>query len=745
MSQENMKELKFSITGMDCPSCAQKIEIFCQKIKGVKDAKVNFINSTLLLKFDVDLFIKEQFFLSTKKIGYTLFEIKNEINTLSTSELKKQFRKNKKFKSFPQEKKISEQNKTEIKISNFSKIVTFFSNHNWKTIGILSFIYIILLSLQFFTNKNWHFLFTILTLIPFFPIVKKAFYLGKSGQMFSVETLMSISSLGAIIIGASEEAAAVLILYLIGEKLESATLAKSNQELKTLLTILPDKVTRILANKEQEIINLSEVKVDDILEIKPGDRFPVDGKVISGESFVDESLITGEATPIFKSKTVLVSAGSINIDGYLVIQANTTAQNNTVSKLVKLISEAQASKTKTMRSIEQFSKFYTPAVLFFGILVACIPPLFFQESWLVWIYRGLAILLIGCPCALVISTPSAISTGILIAAKLGILIKNAVSLETIGKIKQIAFDKTGTLTYGKLDVTKIVTFDKPDTQILQIAASIEAKTNHPLAKGIIEYAKNLDISFLVVKNSKTIPGIGVQGEINELPVLICSPQYAKKLTPISLYFENEIIELQNNGNTVICIIVNFKLEGLIALKDKVKFEAKEAIKNLKKLNINSTILTGDNAATARLIADQLDIAVKAELLPSEKLNFIKSNSEKAFIAMVGDGINDAPALAAANIAIAMGNGSNIAIDSSQVIITGNKLTSIIDAISLSKKVMLTIKQNILIAVGLKVIFFTLTIFGSTQLWMAILADTGATLIVTLNSLSILLYKSKFSR
>ena len=744
MTQENAKELIFSITGMDCPSCAKKIEIFCQKTKGVSDAKVNFINSTLSLKYYPALFNQEQFFLAAKKIGYTLNNIKSENKVLFTPALKRQFRKSKKFKSFPQEKNNTKQDQTDIKKSGFAKINTFFLDHNWKMIGILSATYLILLFFQFLTHKNFHYLFTVLTLFPFFPIFKKAFYLGKSGQIFSVETLMSISSLGAIIIGASEEAAAVLILYLIGEKLESATLAKSNKELKTLLTILPGKVIRLKANKAQEVIKLSEVKIDDILEIKPGDRFPVDGKIISGRSFVDESLITGEATPISKNETALVSAGSINIDGYLLVQAKTTSENNTVSKLVNLITEAQASKTKAMRSIEQFSKYYTPAILFFGILVATIPPLLFQENWLVWIYRGLAILLIGCPCALVISTPSAISAGILIAAKLGILIKNAVSLEIIGKITQIAFDKTGTLTYGKLDVTKIITFDKTDKQILQIAASIEAKTNHPLAKCIIEYAKNLDISFSEVKNSKTIPGIGVQGEINELPVLICSPQYAKKLTTISNYFEKEINELQSNGNTVICVIVNFKMEGLIALKDKIKFEAKETIKNLKKLNINSTILTGDNAASANLLANQLDIAVKAELMPNEKLSFIKLKSEESLIAMVGDGINDAPALAAANIAIAMGNGSNIAIDSSQVIITGNKLTSIVDAISLSKKVILTIKQNILIAVGLKLIFFTMTILGTTQLWMSILADTGATLIVTLNSLSILLYKSKFS-
>ncbi|MGY3803831.1 heavy metal translocating P-type ATPase [Pigmentibacter ruber] len=744
MNIEKTAEIKFSINGMDCPSCAQKIEIFSKNAKGVHEAKVNFVNSILLLKFEPEIFKKDQFILSTKKLGYSLQEeaIKNKYNSIAT--LKKQFQKSKNFKSFPQKKIVAKKIQIDKKTSSFTKFATFFTSQNWTLIGILSFVYLALLSLQYFYNKNCHSLFTGLTLIPLYPIVTKSFYLAKAKHIFSVETLMSISSIGAITIGASEEAAAVLILYLIGEKLESVTLAKSNQELKMLMGILPETVTRVTENHTQEIIPLSEIEVNNILEIKPGDRFPVDGKIISGEAFIDESLITGEATPIFKNENFPVSAGSINLDGFLLIQAESTAENNTVSKLVHLITEAQASKTNAMRSIEKFSKIYTPTILLLGILVAAIPPLFFHENWFSWIYRGLAILLIGCPCALVISTPSAISAGILIAAKLGILIKNAISLETIGKIKQIAFDKTGTLTYGKLDVTKIVSFDKSEMQILQLAASVEAKTNHPLAKCIIEYAKKLDVSISDVKNSKTIPGVGVQGEINNLAVLICSPQYARKITAISDNFANEIIELQTKGNTVICILVNFKIEGLIALKDKIKIEAKETIEKLKKLNINSTILTGDNVTTANLIANQLDIAVKAELLPNEKLNFIKSTSEKSFIAMVGDGINDAPALAAANIAIAMGNGSNIAIDSSQVIITGNKLTSIVDAISLSKKVMVTIKQNIVIAIGLKAIFFILTISGATQLWMAILADTGATLIVTLNSLSILFFKSKFS-
>ncbi len=742
MKDGNSKELKFHIKGLDCIGCVPKIETYSKCLKGVTQAEVNFSQALLIVKIQNSEKVIHSLTKGLHKLGYQIEEVTNKNNIKMSAHLKNTFNKNKKFKAFPKSNtkhiNLLLPPKTVVQRNNFIKF------SSWKFIILLCFIYFILFLIENFLKINLQIYFSCLTITLLLPIMRKCFLMAKVGYFFSVELLMSISAIGAIIIGASEEAAAVLILYLIGEKLESFSTEKAKKEINSLVNILPENAIRITTLGQKEFIPAKMIQINDVLEIKPGDRFPVDAIVRNGESYVNESLLTGESKPIFKRNNDPVIAGTNNIDSFLQVQATSQGENNTVTRLVKLITDAQASKTKVMRSIEKFSKIYTPIILILGIITAIIPPLFLTEPWLVWIYRGLAILLIGCPCALIISTPSAISAGIIIASKLGILIKNASALETIGRIKQIAFDKTGTLTYGKLNITNITPITGSINEVLQVAASIESKTNHPLAKAIIDHANEQNLTFYEIEQPKTLAGIGAQGIINGQHVIVCSPQYAQQIINQSFPEFNAIKNLQHQGNTIVCVIVNFCLLGYIAFTDTLRPDAKVTIKNLNTLKINSIILTGDNIISAQNIAKELNIEVKAELLPENKLEYISAVAKTKLIAMVGDGINDAPALAAANISVAMGNGTNIAIDTSQIIIARNKLTALIDAILISKKVMSTIQKNIIIALGLKIIFLFLTLFGGTQLWMAILADTGATLIVTLNSLRILMYKSQIN-
>lgn len=741
MNTLEKKELKYHIKGIDCIGCVKKIESYCKSIKGIQKAEVDFTNGVLLVTFQQHTAeTKHKLASGLFKLGYEITEALSAQESSTLVTLNKNFQRKKLFKALPRNfPQVRNSPKFPSQLNRFR--FPEFSSWSW------IILFVTLYSVLFFVQRLFAYelksIFSIFTVFLLLPIVRKAYLMAKAKYIFSVEMLMSISAFGAILIGASEEAAAVLILYLIGEKLESYSTEKAKKELHTLTKILPEYATRINQNGTKEIILTENIRPYDVLEIKPGDRFPVDGIITMGQGYIDESLLTGEVKPIWRGLNQTVIAGANNSESFLQIKAQTSGRDNTVTRLLKLISSAHASKTKTMRNIEKFSQIYTPIVLALGVLTALIPPLFFAEPWPVWIYRALALLLIGCPCALIISTPSAISAGIAKASKLGILIKQAAAIEIVGKIQRIAFDKTGTLTFGKLTITHCApTKETEQTELMRIAASIEAQSNHPIALAMNHYAEQLKLDLYPATETKNLPGIGIQGKIKEELVLLCSPQYAMLNNKIS---ENHIADvklLQQQGNSIVCVIKNDKFLGHIALNDILKPEAHKTIQDLNSLNIKTIILTGDNQLAANYIASELKISVKAELLPQDKLNYIQTAAKKHIIAMVGDGINDGPALAAANIGIAMGSGTNIAIDTSQIIITSSKLSKLIDAIVLSKKVMQKIYQNIVIALSLKIIFTVLILSGNSQLWMAILADTGATLIVTLNSLAILMFKPK---
>ncbi|WP_161597587.1 heavy metal translocating P-type ATPase [Fluviispira multicolorata] len=729
------KEISYSIKGMDCAGCANTIETFCTKIKGIQNAEVNYAKSLLIIHVLNGSNAKEKLEKGVAALGFQL--LKNDLpssehiekSSCCTNHLEKK------------------QKKTDIK--NCSPLINNNDSHYhdnehkkniWLPIFIFSLAFVVALVIEYFAKTIGFAAFTALTLTGLFPVAKKAWIMAKVGYIFSVETLMTISAIGAIAIGSAEEAAAVIILFMLGETIEGYTARRARSGIQSLASLLPEQALLIKENGSRITIPTSDIQIDNLIEVKPSERIPVDGVIHTGMSYIDESLLTGESLPINKSVGEKVIAGSISTDGNIIIKATRLGIDNTVQKMIKMVEEAQGSKSRSMRSIEKFSRIYTPIVLLLGTLVAVLPPLLFSAPWIEWIYRGLTILLIGCPCALVISTPAAIASGITAATKLGILVKNASAIEIIGKVTKIAFDKTGTITYGHLKVKDIISFKNDENKLFQLIASVEEKSTHPLAKAILVDAQNKNISLLAVHNAKTIPGIGASAIINDQEVLVCSPVYAIQQGVLDTQQENQIRSTQLEGKTIAVVLLERNAIGFVSFSDELKSEAKNSILKLNKMGVRSVILTGDNKISTQAITSGLEAEIIAELLPEEKLSHIKNISKSEKIAMVGDGINDAPAIAAADIGIAMGAGTDVAVDTAQIVISRNNISAIVDTIELSRKTMKNIKQNITLSIGLKAIFLFLTIVGETQLWMAILADTGATVLVTLNAIRLLKYK-----
>ena len=457
--------------------------------------------------------------------------------------------------------------------------------------------------------------------------------------------------------------------------------------------------------------------------------------VVSGTSSVDESALTGESMPKAKDVGDHVLAGSINTEAVLRVRVEKPAEDTLIARVVRLVEEAADAKAPSERFIDQFARWYMPAICLVAIAVAICPPLLWQQPWDTWIYRALALLLIGCPCALVISTPAAIASALAAGARHGLLVKGGGILEAIGKVKHIAFDKTGTLTEGKPKVTDVEVFGElPREELLRIAAAAESGSSHPLAVAIVNYAKSENIAFSPVE-SEAIPGKGLSASVEGKAVIIGA---AVRLGVSDTALLARAAALEAEGKSVSVVIVNLKPEGLIALRDEPRADAIAGIRDIKSLGVTPIMLTGDNRANAEAVGKIVGMEVRAELLPENKLEIIKQLSgASGGVAKVGDGINDAPALAAATVGIAMGSGTDVALEAADAAVLNNRITDVADLIRLSRRTMMVIRQNVALALGLKAVFLVTTVIGATGLWIAILADTGATVLVTANALRLL--------
>ncbi|WP_137934956.1 heavy metal translocating P-type ATPase [Mesorhizobium comanense] len=569
------------------------------------------------------------------------------------------------------------------------------------------------------------------------PIARRAIMAALNGSPFTIETLMTIAAVGAVIINASEEAAAVVFLFLVGEMLEGVAAGRARASIKALATLVPKTALLEVDGKTSEV-PAESLAVGSTILVRPGDRVPADGTIISGESSIDESPMTGESVPKRKVPEDQVFAGTINQDAPIRVKVTAAAADNTIARIIQLVEKAQESKAPTERFIDRFSTYYTPAVMVVAALVAIVPPLVFGGVWNEWIYKGLAILLIGCPCALVISTPAAIAASLSAGARRGLLMKGGAVLETLGKITKVAFDKTGTLTEGKPKVTDIVAVGRTEAETLALAADLEIGSSHPLAMAILDEARKRDINPTSASEARAIGGEGIVGKVGGVELFLGSPKAAEKRCALTQELRDRIAKLNDEGKSVSVLLAGRVIAGVIAMRDEPREDAKEGIEALKRLDVTAVMLTGDNKRTAAAIAKSLGLEPRAELLPEDKQRIVGELQKSGHIvAKVGDGINDAPALAAANVGIAMGGGTDVALETADAAVLHGRVKDVANMIALSRATMSNITQNITISLGLKAVFLVTTVMGITGLWPAILADTGATVIVTANAMRLL--------
>lgn len=701
---EKIGQQRFSwkVQGMDCPSCAQKIETAALKVMGVKQAKVLFATEKLVVDADSDL--RPQVIAAIKSAGFELFDLTspNAKNTPKQSLLKE---------------------------SSFVIILALLMAISW--------------GVEFIDPQAGRVAFITTTLIGLFPIVKKSLQLIRSGTPFAIETLMSVAAIGALFINATEEAAMVILLFMIGEMLESYAAGRARRGVSALMALVPEEAILVKDGKKQTV-SVSKLRPGDIIEIAPGSRLPTDAELVSAFASFDESALTGESVPVERLQGEKVAAGCLSVDRSVQMKVVSEQGQNAIDRILQLIEEAEERRAPIERFIDRFSRYYTPLIMLFAALVIVVPPLLFAQPWETWVYRGLTLLLIGCPCALVISTPAAITSALAAATKRGALIKGGAALEQLGTVNTIALDKTGTLTEGKPQVTDVVAengFDKK--QLLTLASSVEVGSHHPLAKAIINKAQENGVVVVEAENRKALAGKGIEGYLNNQHILVSAPSQLKEAS-LSSQWQQEIARLEDEGKTVVVVLKDDQLIGAIAMQDTLRSDAIESMKLLKSMNINAVMLTGDNPRAAAAIAQKLGMDFRAGLLPEDKVTAVMEISKTHNTMMVGDGINDAPAMKAATIGVAMGSGTDVALETADAALTHNRLTGLPEIIQLSRATRKIIRENITIALGLKAVFLVTSLLGITGLWVAVLADSGATALVTANAVRLLSVKLKSS-
>lgn len=586
------------------------------------------------------------------------------------------------------------------------------------------------------TGLSRFFIYMSAYLIVGIDIVLRAIKNIFKGEIFDENFLMAIATVGAICIGEYPEAVMVMLLYQIGEKLQDNAVEKSKQSISSLMNIRPD-YANVEINGELIKKNPENVKIGDIIKVKAGEKIPLDGKIIDGEASIDTSALTGESVP----RTVKIGdkavSGCINTNGVLTIEVEKEFGQSTVSKILELVEHASSKKAKAENFITKFARYYTPIVVFGAIALAAIPPLLFDAQFSIWFQRALTFLVISCPCALVISVPLGFFAGIGGASKSGILIKGACYIEALSRPYAVVFDKTGTLTKGTFKVTKIQPVEKISAdELLKYAAYAENYSTHPIATSLKEtYGRNIDTS--LIGNVEEISGNGIKAQIDNSEILVGNN---KLMTKFGINYIS-----QQNAGTVIYVAKNNEFVGSITISDELKTDSKATIKNLNKKQIKTVMLTGDNSIPAEYIAKELDIPkVYSELLPAQKVEKLEEliSTQKGSVIFVGDGINDAPVLTRADVGIAMGGlGSDAAIEAADVVIMNDNPSKVVSAIKIAQKTMQIVKENIIFALGIKILFLILGAFGVITMWGAVFADVGVTLIAVLNSLRALKWDS----
>ncbi|MCY4176948.1 MAG: heavy metal translocating P-type ATPase, partial [Endozoicomonadaceae bacterium] len=677
-TQNNSTTIKsWTVEGMHCPECGQKLKEVLEQEEDIQTVIINFFDKKLQV---------------TYKKGAASDSQKSKSITLIASRLGLVL------------KPVSER-QTETTTLN-KKAILF-----WSIGAALVITAIAIRPVTVFFSK------TILSVAVFwglYPTFKIAYFQIQKGIWFGIETLVGIACIGALFLGDYTEAIVVLVLFHLGEYLEDIAAGHAQKEIKSLMKLAP-KETLVIKNGQRIRTQSNQLQPGDIIQLSPGDCLPADGILLESAS-LDQSALTGESLPVEKKKGEFVTAGVLVVNPTILVRVTSEQGHNAIDRVLHLIAEADSHKAPLERQIEQFSRKYTPFIIIASLLTIFIPPVFFSVHWVVSVYRGLSVLLIACPCALVISTPAAVTSAIAFLAGKGGLIKGGFVLEILARIKKVAFDKTGTLTRGQLLVTATYSLTKNNNWFM-LAASVEQQSGHPLAKAITAVVKQKKIKTFPA-TATTIVGKGISGIVSGHTVVLAAPRFFKELLQKEIVSEQALQwlnEREESGNTVVGVCVDGEPCGLIAFGDSIRVDAAESIKKLKSMGIESVMLTGDNEKVAHRIAKKLRVAYHSRLLPEDKAEMLHELKGAGLIAMVGDGINDAPALKVADVGIAMGKGSDVALEVADAALTGEKLTNLTEMIITARRTYRIIRQNIVCALGFKLIVLCTTLFGVTGL------------------------------
>lgn len=719
-----MSKLKLYLEGLNCANCAGKIEAKLNTLDEIKEATINFSNGTLLIDYKENIDKNELI----KKVTKIVVDIEDHVKVKENMSVKQN--KNVCTKDSCTGHEHSHERHDEIEDSN--KKIKWYNNLDKDSIIKL------IVGLAFYAGaifiENNLVISTILFLISYVIIggevvLKAAKNMGK-GKIFDENFLMAIATIGAFIIGEHSEAVGVMIFYQIGEIFQGYAVNNSRKSISELMNIRPD-YANLIVNGLENRVSPEEVNIDDIIIVKPGEKVPLDGVVIEGVSSVDTSALTGESVPRKIEVGNDILSGSINKTSPIKIKVTKAFEESTVSKILELVENAGSKKAETEKFITKFSKYYTPTVVFAALALAIIPPIVLNQEFSIWIYRALSFLVVSCPCALVISIPLGFFGGIGKASKEGILVKGGNYLESFKDLSTVVFDKTGTLTKGDFKVTKISADNKEE--ILEFAAYAESFSNHPIALSILQ-KYNSEVDKTKVSDYEEIAGHGIKCNVFGRDVLAGNLKLMKKYNINS----KDIDEI----GTVVHVAIDNEYKGYILIEDEIKEDSLNGIKLLKESGVQKVVmLTGDNKNVANKVAEKLGVdEVYSELLPGDKVDkletIIKDSNNK--VAFVGDGINDAPVLTRADLGIAMGGvGSDAAIEAADVVIMTDEISKISEGIKISKRTSQIVWQNIVFALGVKVLVLILVTLGLSNMWEAVFADVGVTLIAVLNSMRVL--------
>jgi Cd2+/Zn2+-exporting ATPase len=722
---------------MDCAGCAQTLEAGVRQLVGVGECEVNFTAGTLHVAGDV---LRDRVVARVRELGYDV---------------------------------VTPGSETRAALASPPTLLEFMWERADTRMAILGALLILpgVILEELLGIRHWILDITALAawVAAGFPVARSAWRSLRSSQGININVLMTIAGLGAVAIGAFTEAGVVMVLFAVGEALEGYTGNRARHAIRSLVQVTPDEATLVRPHSggqlEPGLVKVGALRPGDVVLVKPGERIPMDGRVLAGASAVDQSPITGESNPVEKATGAEVLASSINGEGALEIEVTRLVADTVISRLIRLVQEAQETRAPAQRFVDRFARIYTPSVVAIAALVAGVPPLLFGQSFISaeqptagWLYRGLALLVVACPCALVISTPVSIVSAISNAARQGLLIKGGVYLEVLSRVRAIAFDKTGTLTQGRPSVVALRPADHPGMvvnggadhcdgceDLLALASAVERHSEHPGARAVVAEATRFGLGerYPAARMVTALAGRGVTGKVNGRQVMIGSHLHFSQHVPHS---EEHCAAAERDaqlGYTPLMVAADGEYLGTISVADAPRATGREAVEALRRMGFRALVmLTGDNAATGAAVAQQVGVTdVRAELLPEDKVRAVQAlRAEFGAVAMVGDGINDAPALAAADVGIAIGaacGGTAQAMETADITLMSDDLRRLPFVFTLGRSTMRTIWANLALSLGIKMAFVVLVLFGMGTMWMAVAADMGTSLLVTLNGMRLL--------